>query len=128
MEDREALLDEESIWFKDAFEFTHGSRYVAHFGGKEDCIIDAGETVWTRKDEHIIKSELNELVKSQKYPSLCLADFAPTLEGTIALYAYLQTIFIDHTLFRKYMLALILYHQLQYKRKVIGYYSTGYPA
>ena len=127
MKDREALLDEESVWFKDAFEFTHGSRYVAHFGGEEDCIIDAGEMTWSRKDEHLIKVELEELVTKQNFPRICLADFAPTLEGTRALYAHLETIFIDTTLFRKYMLALLLYHQLQYKRKVIGYYSTGYP-
>lgn len=105
-----------TVYFNTDFKYPNGNDFVGRYGGTEDGHMDMSEITWKTKDTDCILQKLQNFQHSIPV----FEQFERSVQGTEALFASLEN--LGHSEFR---FGCIIYHQIQYKRKLTGLFQTG---
>lgn len=121
----EMLHNKDTVYFSTNFLYKHGDTFVHHFGGSFDGFMECATITWTHRSMRGIKHVLRILIAKHSYPEIVYTDFERSLKGTKQLYLFLRKHFVDERSYRKYMIGVLIYHQLLYTPTLQANYTTG---
>ncbi len=121
----ELLHNKDYVYFSSNFIYKHGDTFIDHYGGCFDGFMECATITWTHRNMRGMKHILRLLIAKHSYPDIVYTDFERSLQGTKQLYLFLRKHFVNERSYRKYMIGVLIYHQLLYTSNLQANYTTG---
>lgn len=123
----ELLHNKESVYFNNGFVYKHGNTFISDYGGLYDSMFGSGSIQWTHRNLRNIKRLVRILAAKHTYPEIVYTNFERSIKGTQKLYKFLRDNMADERSYRKYMIGVLLYHQILYTPKLLATFDEGEP-
>ena len=123
----ELLHNKEPVHFNNGFIYKHGNTFICNYGGLYDGMFGTGSIQWTHRNLRDIKRLVHILAAKHSYPEIVYTEFERSVKGTQKLYKFLRNNMVDERSYRKYMIGVLLYHQLLYTPKLLATFDEGEP-